>query len=41
MLDLIDSLLTTVPVFSLECNMDDDAAITSYTGIERILKNED
>ena len=41
MLDLIDSLLTNVPVFSLECNMDDDAAITSYTGIERILKNED
>ena len=41
MLDLIDALLTSVPVFSLECNMDDDAAIISYTGIERIIKNED
>lgn len=41
MLSLVDSLLTSVPVFSLECNMEDDAAITSYTEIERILKNED
>ncbi len=41
MLDLVSSLLTNVPVFSLECNMEDEAAIDSYTGIERILKNED
>lgn len=41
MMCLVDSLLTNVPILSLECNMDDDAALVSYTGIERILKNED
>lgn len=40
-LEAVDSLLRSVPVFSLECNMDDDAAITSYNGIERLIRNED
>jgi hypothetical protein len=40
MLDLVSDLLTNVPVFSLECNMEDEAATESYMGIERILKNE-
>lgn len=40
-LELIDNLLTNVPAFELECNMDDGAAIASYNGIERLIKNED
>ena len=40
-LEAVDSILRSVPVFSLECNMDDDAAITSYNGIERLIRNED
>lgn len=41
MLESIDSILRSVPVFSLECNMDDEAAWASYNGIERLIKNED
>lgn len=40
LLEKVDLLLTKVPVFSLKCNMDDDAAITSYNEIERLIKNE-
>ncbi len=40
-LETIDSILRSVPVFSLECNMDDDAAFTSYNGIERLINDED
>lgn len=40
-LEAIDSLLKSVPVFSLVCNMDDDAAFVSYNGIERLINNED
>lgn len=35
MLELLDSLLKTVPIFKLECNMDEDAALISYEGIEK------
>lgn len=41
MLELADLLLTKIPVFSLECNMSDDAATVAYEGIERLMKNED
>lgn len=41
LLEAVDSILRSVPVFSLECNMDDDAAFTSYNGIERLIKDED
>lgn len=40
LLENVDLLLTKVPVFLLKCNMDDDAAITSYNEIERLIKNE-
>lgn len=40
LLEKIDLLLTMVPVFSLECNMDDEAAIVSYNEIERLIKDE-
>ena len=40
LLEKVDLLLTKVPVFLLKCNMDDDAAITSYNEIERLIKNE-
>ncbi len=39
-LEAVDSILRSVPFFSLECNMDDEAAIVSYNGIERLIKNE-
>ena len=41
LLENLDLLLRSVPVLSLTCNMDDDAAITSYNEIERLCKNED
>ncbi len=41
MLDLADTLLRTVPVFSLGCNMDPQAAIVAYNEIERLIKDED
>lgn len=41
MLEAVDSILRSVPVFSLECNMDDEAAVESYKGIERLINNED
>ena len=37
----VDSILKSVPVFSLECNMDDEAAFASYNGIERLINDED
>lgn len=37
MLDLVDKLLREIPVFSLGCNMDDDAAIVAYNEIERLI----
>lgn len=40
-LEAVDSILRSIPVFSLECNMDDDAALVSYNGIERLINNED
>lgn len=40
-LEAVDSILRSVPVFLLECNMDDDAALVSYNGIERLINNED
>lgn len=40
MLDLADSLLRNVPVFSLGCNMDPQAAVVAYNEIERLIKNE-
>ncbi len=39
-LGTVDSILRNVSVFSLECNMDDDAAFASYNGIERLINNE-
>ena len=40
-LEAVDSVLRSVPVFSLECNMDDEAAFASYNGIERLINDED
>lgn len=37
MLDMVDKLLRDIPVFSLGCNMDDDAAIVAYNEIERLI----
>ncbi len=33
LLNLLDVLIRTVPVYQLECNMTDDAVITSYTAM--------
>ncbi len=41
LLENVDKLLRKIPVFVLECNMDDEAAIVSYEGIERLIKDED
>lgn len=41
MLSLADSLLKNIPVFSLGCNMDPQAAEIAYNEIERLIKNED
>ena len=38
MLELADLLLREVPVFSLGCNLQDDAAIIAYNEIERLIK---
>ena len=40
MLESLDLLLREVPCFSLGCNMEDDAAITAYEGIERLINDE-
>lgn len=40
MLNMVDRLLRDVPVFSLGCNMNDDAAKVAYNEIERLIKNE-
>ena len=37
MLEILDILLREVPVFSLGCNMNDDAAAASYNGIEGLI----
>lgn len=34
LLNLLDGLLTNVPVYSLSCNMEDEAAIVSYNGMK-------
>ncbi len=41
MLELADLLLRTVPVFSLGCNMENEAAEIAYNNIERLIKDED
>ena len=41
MLDLADLLLRNVPVFSLGCNMDPEAASVAYNEIERLINDED
>lgn len=38
MLELADLLLREIPVFSLGCNLQDDAAIIAYNEIERLIK---
>ena len=38
MLELADLLLREVPVFSLGCTLQDDAAIVAYNEIERLIK---
>lgn len=38
MLELADLLLREVPVFSLGCNLQDDAAVIAYNEIERLIK---
>lgn len=40
MLTLADKLLQDVPIFSLGCNMNDDAPKVAYNEIERLIKNE-
>ena len=40
LLENVDKLLRKVPVFKLECNMDDEAAVVSYESIERLIKDE-
>lgn len=40
MLETVDALLKEIPIFRLVCNMDDDAAETSYREIERLITNE-
>ena len=40
MLDLTDMVLRTVPVFSLGCNMDPEAAVVAYNEIERLINDE-
>ena len=38
MLELADLLLREVPVFSLGCNLNDDAAVIAYNEIERLIR---
>ena len=38
MLDILDKVLTEVPVFRLKCNISQDAVYTAYNGIETELK---
>ncbi len=40
MLEYVDNILRNVPVFSLGCNMDDEAAIVAYNEIERLINSE-
>ena len=40
MLEMADLLLRTVPVFSLGCNMDPQAAVVAYNEIERLINDE-
>lgn len=43
-LDLLDKLMTNVPIWRLRCNMDPEAAILSYetmSGIRKVEENED
>lgn len=40
MLEYVDNLLRKIPVFSLGCNMDDEAAVVAYNEIERLINGE-
>ena len=40
MLELLDLLVREVPVFSIHCNMEKDAAPTVYNEIERLINGE-
>ena len=40
MLEYVDSILRNVPVFSLGCNLDPEAAEIAYNEIERLIKDE-
>lgn len=40
MLENLDLLLKSVPIFTLGCNLDDEAAKIAYEGIEGLIKNE-
>ena len=40
MLELLDLLVREVPVFTIRCNMEKDAATTAYNEIERLIKSE-
>lgn len=40
MLEYTDSILRNVPVFSLGCNLDPEAAEIAYSEIERLIKDE-
>ncbi len=40
MLEYVDNILRNVPVFSLGCNMDDEAAVVAYNEIERLINSE-
>ena len=40
MLELLDLLVREVPVFSIRCNMEKDAAPTVYNEIERLISGE-
>ena len=37
MLECVDKILRAIPVFSLGCNMDDEAALVAYNEIERLI----
>lgn len=40
LLELLDKLLTTVPVWQMACNMEDDAPTTSYTAMSAAIKHK-
>ena len=40
MLEKIDDILTNIPAFRLYCNMEPDAALTAYNGIEELIDED-